>query len=477
MPALSHPENPSPIDLPPRKAKLIAETDVLVVGGGLSGIGAAVGAADAGASVILVEEFGFLGGHATAALVNSMAFFYTNRAVLNPSEEVALFPQDHGPGEPVIGGVLTRFVNRLVEMGGALPPSEQTGYVVPFDPEIFKIAADEILDKSGVKFLFHSFVSGVLGDKTVAGVILETKSGPLVIKAKVAIDCTGDGDVAAMAGAPYEIGRSEDGLTQPMTLMFRLLGFNRDKFAEYIKGHPNQWAGVQGLRQLIQKATEAGKLNLSRENILLFGTPHEAELNINSTRITRVLGVDVWDLTYAEYMGRQQMKQIAAFLREYVPGFQESYIGQSGAQVGVRESRRIMGEYQLTEDDIVKAHKFDDVIARGTYPIDLHNPDGQGTTMKRLPYDEAYDIPLRCLIPKNVEQLLVAGRCISGTHEAQGSYRVMPISMATGQAAGICAALSAKQGKSPRSLPYQEVQRELLRQGANLRDIKMASII
>jgi hypothetical protein len=201
---------------------------------------------------------------------------------------------------------------------------------------------------------------------------------------------------------------------------------------------------------------------------LLFGTPHAREVSVNSTRVTGVLGIDVWDLTYAEWQSRRQMRQVAAFLHRYVPGFERAYIAQSGLTVGVREGRRILGDYQLTAQDVLEARKFDDVIARGSYPIDIHNPKGSGTILRRLPPGEAYDIPLRCLLPQGVENLIVAGRCISGTHEAHSSYRVMPIVMATGQAAGVCAALAARNGTSPRTVPVRELQQELVRQGANL---------
>jgi hypothetical protein len=166
------------------------------------------------------------------------------------------------------------------------------------------------------------------------------------------------------------------------------------------------------------------------------------------------------------------MRAIAAFFRRYVPGFEESYVIESGPQVGIRESRRVMGEYVLTADDVLAARKFDDVVARGTYPIDVHSPTGKGTVLKRVPAGEAYDIPLRCLLPRGADNLLVAGRCISGTHEAHSSYRVMPIATATGQAAGVCAALAARAGISPRDVPAARVQAELLRPGANLRDVR-----
>ena len=242
--------------------------------------------------------------------------------------------------------------------------------------------------------------------------------------------------MAARAGAPFDVGRDSDGLVQPMTLMFRMGEFERAAFAQYVAEHPDQWRGVHGLSDLVRRAAEAGELNLAREDILFFGTPHPREVSVNSTRVTRVLGSDVFDLTRAEFESRRQLRQLIAFFRRYVPGFEESYCIQSGVQVGVRETRRIVGRYQLTADDVMNARKFEDVVARGSYPVDIHNPTGKGTILKKLPPDESYDIPLRCLIPQRLSNLLVAGRCISGTHEAHSSYRVMPIAMATGHAAG-----------------------------------------
>jgi len=257
-----------------------------------------------------------------------------------------------------------------------------------------------------------------------------------------------------------------------MTLMFRITEFEWASFDAYVRQHPDQWRGVHGLWDLIRQAAADGKLQLSREDMLFFATPHAREISVNSTRVTKVLGTEVWDLSYAEWESRRQMRQIAAFLRQYVPGFEKAYVVQSGVHIGVRETRRILGDYQLTADDILQARKFPDVIARSTYPVDIHNPEGTGTTLKRLPPEDAYDIPLRCLLPQQVEGVIVAGRCISGTHEAHSSYRVMPVSMATGQAAGMCAALAVRHRKSPRTIPAADVQDELMRQGANLRGIR-----
>lgn len=470
MPSLRRPDRPARIDLPPRRAVLAGDADVLVVGGGPAGLGAAIGAADAGARVVLAERYGFLGGNATAALVMPLMSFHTNKGDRRSQarDGAPLLPTDHGPGDPIIAGVLKRLLERLVGVGGAIPPSLDTGYVVPFDPEWFKLVALDMLDEAGVEFLLHSFASGVLGGARVQGAVFETKSGPVAVRAKVVVDCTGDADLAMQAGAPCEVGRS-DGLAQPMTLMFRMGDFCKPAFQKYVAENPGQWRGVHGLWDLVGKATKAGDLKLPREDVLFFATPHEHEVSVNSTRVTRVLGTDVWDLSYAECVSRRQMRQIAEFLRRYVPGFERAYPVQSGINIGVRETRRIVGEYQLDAADVLNARKFDDAIARGAYPVDIHNPAGSGTVLKRLPPGEAYDIPLRCLIPQSAQNLLVAGRCISGTHEAHSSYRVMPIVMATGQAAGVCAALAARHGAAPREVAASEVQLELLRQGASLR--------
>jgi hypothetical protein len=459
------------ITLPPRIAKVLPQTDVLIVGGGCAGIGAALGAAEAGAKVLLAERYGFLGGSATAGLVLTMASYYTSSNVpLKRTEDLTLFPTDHGSGKPIIGGVMARMVEHLVAAGGAFAPSQQTGFMVPFDPEVFKLVALEMLDGAGVDLLFHSFASGVtMGDEgKISGVILETKSGPIVAKAKVIVDCTGDGDVAAFAGAPFEIGRSRDQMTQPMTLMFLLEGFMLDRFRAYVQAHPDQWHGVAGLGSLMQQATAKGELNAPRDNVLFFGNVHQGHVLVNSTRVLNTLGTNVWDLTRAELEGRRQVAQLSHFFRKYVPGFEKAYVEQSGIVTCVRESRRIMGDYQLTAKDVLDARKFDDGIALASYPIDLHSPTGKGTILKKIKPGDAYSIPLRCLIPQKVEYLLVGGRCISGTHVANASYRTMPVCVATGQAAGVCAALAIEGNQTPRTVKASDVQTELLRQGAIL---------
>jgi hypothetical protein len=457
------------VELPPRQALHAGFTQVLVIGGGPAGIGAAIGAANAGAQVTLVERYGFLGGNATAALVMPLMSFHNEVKQAAGGDALRLLPPDHGEGEPVVGGVLWMLLDHLVRADAALRPSVETGYTVPFDAELFKLVLYELLETHEVRTLLHAFASDVLPLPDGVRAVFETKSGPLVMDADVIVDCTGDGDVAAAAGAGYETGRPEDGWTQPMTLMFRMVRFDHTEFAAYARAHPDQWKGVHGLWDLVRAATDAGELDLPREDMLFFATPNTGEVAVNSTRVTEVLGTSVWDLTRAEFAAHRQMAQIARFLRGRVPGFADAYVVQSGVQVGVRETRRITGEYRLTGEDVLTARTFDDAVARGAYPVDIHNPSGRGTILKRLPLGRSYDIPLRCLFPRDVERVLVAGRCISGDHVAHSSYRVMPISMATGQAAGVCAALAATRGTRPRDIPVSTVQRELRTQGASLR--------
>ena len=269
-------------------------------------------------------------------------------------------------------------MSRLIAAGGAITPALATGYVVPFDPELLKLAALELLDEAGVQFLFHAFASGVLADGPLRGVVFETKSGPIVIRARAIVDCTGDGDVAAAAGARFEVGREADGLVQPMTLMFRMVEFDR--------------AGVRGLcprasRPVARRAralgpdprgaAAEGELDLPREDILFFGTPHAREVSVNSTRVTGVLGTDVFDWSYAEWQSRRQLRQIVQFLRRRVPGFERAYLVQSGVHAGVRETRRIRGDYRLTADDVLGARQFDDVDRPRLVPGRHSQPEGQ----------------------------------------------------------------------------------------------------
>lgn len=413
----------------------VSEHEVIVAGGGTAGIVAAVAAARNGADTVLIERYGFLGGTMTAGLVNPFMTF-------------------HAGGKQIIKGIFQEIIDRLKDLDGYDEATKA------FDTEAMKLVADRMVKEAGVKLLLHTYITDVLVTRkgSVRGVEVHNKSGRQVLLGKVTVDATGDGDVAVMAGAPYEKGRLEDGLTQPMTLNFRVGGVDAKRMPPR-----------EEINRLFEEAKAKGEVSIPRENVLFFPTTRKGEIHFNTTRVVKADGTKAEDLTYAEIEGRRQMVELMDFLRRRVPGFENAYLLMSGVQIGVRETRRIIGEYILTGDDIVKARKFEDAIARGSYPIDIHSPTGEGTTIRRLPPGEYYDIPYRCLVPKKIDNLLVAGRCISSTHEAQAAIRVIPIVVAIGQAAGTAAALSVKFDVPPRELDVHLLQRTLREQGAVLR--------
>ena len=362
-----------------------------------------------------------------------------------------------------MAGALAGLLRRLVAAGGAIAPSPDTGYTVPFDPELFKLVALELLDEAGVQLLFHAFASDVLRDGPVRGVVFETKSGPVVVRARVVVDCTGDGDVAARAGARYEVGRDEDGLVQPMTLMFRMVQFERAAFEAYVRAHPDQWRGVHGLWDLIRQGERGGRArSAARGHAVLRdaargGGQRQQHPGHAGARDRRVR---LEPRRAGEPPPDAPDRGVPAPLRAGVRATPTSpRAGCTPACARPAGSSATIGSPPRT---CSSARKFDDVIARGAYPVDIHNPKGSGTVLKRLPSGAAYDIPLRCLLPRGVDGLLVAGRCLSGSHEAHSSYRVMPIVMATGQAAGVCAALAARRDLTPRAVPVADIQATLI---------------
>jgi hypothetical protein len=280
------------------------------------------------------------------------------------------------------------------------------------------------------------------------------------------VDCSGDGDVAAHAGAPFEIGRAEDGLTQPMTLFFRVAGVDDERVKDYVRDHPEDYRPYAGL---VQQARERGEFPIPRRGIGLYRTLESGVWRINTTRILRRLGTSASDLTQAEIEGRQQVQALLRFFRGWLPGFERSELLDTATQVGVRETRRIAGEYTLTLDDLVTGRHFDDVIAMAGYPVDIHSPtDDGGGASAEWHTANIYEIPYRSLVPRSIDGLLVAGRCISATHEALGAVRVMPPAFAMGQAAGTAAALAVERGIPPRRVSVPELQGLLVRQGAYL---------
>lgn len=415
-------------------------TDVLVCGAGPSGFAAAVAAARCGAKVLLVERYGFPGGAAAAGLVNP-------------------FMVSKLGGEQLVKGIFEEVIDEL-KMRNACAEGELFGQPhIVFDPEALKSVLLDGLEKHQVKLLFHSQIVGAIlkGDE-IKGVVAAGKSGDIKIFAKTVIDATGDGDVAYLCGCEYEKGREGDKGMQPATLMFRVAGIDVSKM-------PSR----DEINSLYLKAKSRNEIRSPRENFLWFETTRAGEIHVNSTRIPKIDGTDVSDLTKAEVEGRKQADNLFSFLKKDVPGFENAYISCVAPQAGIRETRRITGEYILNEDDVISGKKFDDPVAKCNYPIDIHSPDGKSTTFKQLGPAVYYEVPYRCMLPKKIDRLLVTGRAISATHEAMSSARVMPTCMALGQAAGAAAAAALKKNVMPRKIDYAEIKKELNEQGAELR--------
>ncbi|MGV3519243.1 FAD-dependent oxidoreductase [Luteitalea sp.] len=450
----------------------MTEFDVLVVGGGNAGCTAAIAAARLGARVCLVERYGFLGGTATAAMVGPWMTYHAGTA-----DEAGR----------VTGAIAQEYVERLIGMDGSpghLPDaSDYVPTITPFDPEIHKWLLMAMCEEAGVQLLLHAtFLDAIRDGARIAGVRVQTVSGPRDLRARRTIDCTADALVSHAAGVPCEQGNAE-GLVQPMTMMFRLSHVDLDATAAWLRDHPDQvrtslrpeqfsadaLTAIAGLWDLWQAARDAGEVDIPREVVSLFRAAHLDEVTVNMTRVTGLNPLDADDLTRAEVETRRQTMALLQFFRTRVPGFERCRLAATPAQVGVRESRRIVGEYQLTGDDLLYARTFPDGVARSAYPIDIHNPTGAGTTTVRLPAGRTYEIPYRCLVPLQVDDLLVAGRCISVTHEALASTRLTPTIMTLGQAAATAAVQSLHAGVAPRVIDTDALRASLVAQGVDLR--------
>jgi hypothetical protein len=363
--------------------------------------------------------------------------------------------------------------------------SDYVASITPFDPEIHKALLFDLMRESGVDLLLHAYFLDALlaaDGVTVRGARVATVAGPRDYTATVTIDASADAFVAASAGARVQQG-DERGRVQPASLMFRLSHVDLAATAAYVRARPDEMrtslapeardagalTAVAGLYALWNAARERGDVTVPRELVSFFISPYPDEVTVNMTRVVDVDPLDPDDLTRAEIEARAQAMQLLAFFRRDVPGFANARIAATAAQIGVRESRRIVGAYTLTRDDVLAARTFDDAVARSAYPIDIHNPSGSGTTTFRLPPGGAYEIPYRCLVPETVESLLVAGRCISTTHEALASTRLTPTVMTLGQAAGTAAALCVRDRLLPRAVPAETLRAALIGDGVDLR--------
>jgi len=443
--------------------------DVLVVGGGPAGLAAAIASGRNGARTALAERYGFLGGSATASLVGPFMTSFS------------------GDGRTqIIRGIFDEVVRRMEALGGAIHPSKveagsahaayQTfghAHVTPFDSETLKVVAAEMVLEAGVTLSLHTdFVDPMMDGTSLAGAIVHSKSGLQALAARVVVDCSGDGDVAFRAGVPMMHGQTGNGAMQPMTMFFMVSHVDRAKVEAYVRADPeaNAW---RLFGALVDEARSRGEFPIERDKLNLFLQPDGRTWRVNVSRISGVDGTKVEDLTRAEVEGRRQVRDLMAFFRRSLPGFEDAVLLETAAQVGVRETRRVTGEYVLTADDLKVGRHFPDVVALGAYPIDLHPATGGGGGLaeaRRLGLTTAnvYEIPYRTLVPRAVEQLLVAGRCLSTTHEAAGATRVMSTCMAVGQAAGTAAALAAAAAVPPRHIDVGALQAKLRAQGAVL---------
>ncbi|MBR6321975.1 MAG: FAD-dependent oxidoreductase [Lachnospiraceae bacterium] len=409
--------------------------DLIIVGGGLTGVAAAAAARREGLLVLLVEKSGFLGGAPGTMLINPFMPYAT--AVDGKRFELSR-------------GFFTELRSILKEIGGYQDGRED------IHEEYVKLALDRLVKREGIQPLFHAVLCGVeKGGDTIRAVQVVTKAGVISLRGKYFIDATGDADLSVMAGCPYHLGRP-DGLCQPMTLCFRIGNVDIPTFEKH-----------RSEMQAKYKALQAeGKIKNPREDVLIFNTLVDGVLHFNTTRVVKHDPTNPFDVTEAEMTAREQMFEMYHFLRENCPGFEHAQLLYSAGEIGVRESRMIDGEYLLTETDLRDCVKFDDAVAAGNYDIDIHNPEGSGTSHYYFPAGTWYTIPYRSLQPRNVRNLLTAGRCISVTHEAQASIRIMPIVTTIGQAAGTAAALAVKAGKGVKEIDVKELQEKLKESGA-----------
>lgn len=447
--------------------------DVIVAGGGPSGIMAAISAARLGCRVLLIERYGFLGGMNTAGFVGPLMTF-------------------HAGNIQIVRGIADEIIEDLKAIGGTpghlIDPIWANTSLTPVDTELYKIVLARKMIEAGVELLLHSMVTAVerKGDKLVKAVV-SNKQGNNTIEAKFFIDATGDGDLAASMGCNFVHGRSQDNLTQPMSLMVKLAGVNEARIREYIRENPNDFylgfdletylslpaLAVSGYFGIVKKGREDGSFPFDRDRVLFFGLPRKGEVTVNTLRINNVSGVRPEDLTRAEMTLRCQVPALVHFMTSRLPGFENAYLTETAPQVGVRETRHILGDYLLKGVDILKQEKFSDVIAHASYPIDVHSPDGKGMHIvdpRKDNPDSYYDIPYRCLLPVGTDNLLVTGRCISAEHEASASARISATCMALGEACGVAVAqaVSMKLG-SLRDVNITQVQTQLKKQGAYLR--------
>jgi len=361
-------------------------------------------------------------------------------------------------------------LDAAIEPGSVDGFSEYGGYhhyghehVTPFDPEALKYVAQEMVLQAGVELKLHRFfLDSLVSEAKVETLIVASKSGLEAFRPQTVIDTTGDADVAARSGAPYEQGRRQDGLLQPVSLFFRVAHVDDAAVQAYMDAHPED----ESFRSIVAEAMARGEFSHTKNWFTMFRTTRPGMWWANVSRVHQVDATDAEQLTRAEIEGHRQVRYLVQFMRERLPGFERCTLVDTGTQIGVRETRRIVGAYVLTGEDVLAARRFADAVARVSFPIDIHDPQGGGGRFEGPREGPYYTIPYRCLVPQRVDNLLVAGRPISATHEAHGSLRVMPPCFATGQAAGTAAALALETEVLPRAVNVELLRESLVQQGA-----------
>jgi hypothetical protein len=437
------------IEEPARQIPIYGEYEVAVLGGGPAGIAAAVAAARAGRRTLLVERYGFLGGMGTAAGVTNFCGLHANV---------------HGEMHRVVRGVASDLLARIDRLDGLNKPHLILGKILAqaYDTAAYKIAADDLLAEHGVDILFHALGAGVAmqGETRVNALFVETKAGRQAIRADIFIDCSGDGDLAAWAGAPYEVGDGHGHMLYP-SMMFRLNGIDPAKASD-------AWRTIP---QLMEQAEARGTHKFPRKAAIVRPQRSQIEWRVNFTQLKRddgsaINGLEPDDLTRGEIDGRRQAVEAFRFLRT-VPGFENSYIVDLPPQLGIRETRRVVGLYQLSGEDVLGCASFDDSIGVNGWPMEVHVAGDVIFKFPPIPESRGYnEMPYRMLVPEGVDNLLVAGRCASMTHDGQSAARVSGACFAMGEAAGTAAALALSGNTPPRDIAIEKLQQALKQQGA-----------
>lgn len=454
-----------------KKIENVRETEVLVIGGGPAGMCAAIASGRMGRKTMLVEQNGFCGGMATAAMVGPFMTCY-----------------DASGERMLIAGLFKEIVDRMVKDGYALDPSTVptasgfTSYigpghlhVTPFEAEGLKRVVDTMLCEAKVQVKYHThFVEPIVEKNVLRGVILFSKSGFEAVKARVVIDCSGDADIAFRSGVPVRIGSDDKGKMQPATMFFKIGNVDSDKVDEDIeknkdKFHRKDGVNYRSFHWRVSEAREKGDWNLKRVSLGMFRSVKKDQWCINTSRIMGVDGTNSDSLSYGEIEGRRQVEEIFRMMKKYVPGCENATLLTTASQVGIRETRHIEGERTLTVEDILEGRRPPDSVFMSANSIDVHGKYGPMSN-EYIAMEEGkwYGVPYGCLVPKKVENLLVAGRSISAEPDAAGAVRVMPPCMAMGQAAGVAATIAIGKNVSVRDVNVQALRDELKSQNVFL---------